>query len=451
MERQREQGREHWKGSGESGVADSYKNLHRDGMRTTFTGYNSLTGDGVILAILREGKVVTQAVAGDRVDIITDQTPFYGESGGQAGDSGSLSAAEASVTILDTSRPFSDLVVHHTEVREGSLAVGDTVTLQVAVDERKDTARNHTATHLLQAALRQVLGEHVNQAGSLVEPGRLRFDFTHFTAMTSDEIRQVEELVNGWIMENDQVSCAEMGMQEAIDQGATALFDEKYGDAVRVVSVGSISMELCGGTHVGASGDIGLFKVLSEAGIAAGVRRIEAATGRNALALVRRYEDDRRALATLMKADGDQTVDRVEKLLVRQRELQREVEILQAKINAAQSGDLLSQRTQVGDVTLLAVQVAVPDTKGLRDMADQLRDRIGSGVLVLGAELDGKAALLVAVTPDLTARFKAGDLVGKLAPIVGGRGGGKPELAQAGGSDPGNIPAALAAAAACLV
>ena len=239
-------------------------------------------------------------------------------------------------------------------------------------------------------------------------------------------------------------------MQEAIDRGATALFDEKYGDSVRVVTVGAISMELCGGTHVSASGDIGLFKIVSEAGIAAGVRRIEAATGRNALMAVRRMEDDRRAIATLVKGDVDQAVDRVEKLLVRQKELQREVDTLQSKLNAVQSGDLMSACATVAGVSVLATQVTVEDSKALRDLADQLRDRIGSGIIVLGAAIDGKAALLVAITSDLTERFKAGQLIGQLAPIVGGRGGGKPELAQAGGSDPSRIPDALAAVAGLL-
>ena len=450
MERQRELGREHWKGSGAAGIADVYKELHNRGLHSSFVGYNALTTFSSVTALLREGAEVTTLTAGDRADLICESTPFYGESGGQAGDTGSISSGSAHLEVLSTSRPFTDLVVHHVLVKEGSIKTGDGINLTVAVDERRATTRNHTATHLLQAALRTVLGDHIKQAGSLVEPDRLRFDFTHFTAMTAEELQQVEDLVNGWIMDNAELAISEMGMQEAVESGATALFDEKYGDTVRVVRVGEVSSELCGGTHVRAAGDIGLFKILSEGGIAAGVRRIEGATGFNALRLVRKLEQERLAVADLLKADSNRLVDRVEKLIERQRELQREVDVLQGKLNAAQSGDLLAQVQEVNGTRLLAVQVQVADVKALRDLADQLRDKLESGVLVLGAELDGKANLLVAVTKDLTGRFKAGELVAKLAPIVGGRGGGKPEMAQAGGSQPKKLTEALAAATGLL-
>lgn len=450
MERQRELGREHWKGSGATGIADVYKELHNRGLRSSFVGYSALTTFSSVTALVRDGVEVTALTAGDRADLICESTPFYGESGGQAGDTGSISSGSAHLEVVSTARPFADLVVHQVLVKEGNISVGDGINLTVAVDERKATARNHTATHLLQAALRKVLGDHIKQAGSLVEPDRLRFDFTHFTATTAEELQQVEDLVNGWIMQNAELVVCEMGMQEAVDSGATALFDEKYGDTVRVVRVGDVSAELCGGTHVRAAGDIGLFKILSEAGIAAGVRRIEGATGFNALRLVRRLEQERQTLADLLKADSSKLVDRVEKLVDRQRELQREIEALQGKLNAVQSGDLLAQMQEVNGTRLLAVEVQVADVKALRDLADQLRDKLESGVLVLGAELDGKANLLVAVTRDLTSRFKAGELVGKLAPIVGGRGGGKPELAQAGGAQPEKLAEALAAAAGLL-
>jgi alanyl-tRNA synthetase len=328
--------------------------------------------------------------------------------------------------------------------------VGNAADLKVSRTVRDDTCRNHTATHLLQSALRQVLGEHVKQAGSLVSQGRLRFDFTHFAAVTDEELRQIETIVNRFVMANDQVVTREMDIAEAIESGATALFDEKYGDSVRVVRVGEVSMELCGGTHVRAAGDIGLFKIVSEAGIAAGVRRIEALTGFGALDFVRQMEDEQRGIAALLKAEAGNSRDRLEKLLARQRELHREIETLQAKLHVVASGDLLSQLVEVNGLRLLAVKVQVEDIKALRDLSDTLKDRIGEGVIALGAAIDGKANLLVAVTKGLSGTVKAGDIIKRIAPIIGGSGGGKPELAQAGGSLPDKLDEALAAVAAAL-
>jgi alanyl-tRNA synthetase len=336
------------------------------------------------------------------------------------------------------------MIVHHAVVREGALKIGDAADLKVSRTERDATCRNHTATHLLQSALRQVLGEHVKQAGSLVSLDRLRFDFTHFSAVTDEELRRIETIVNSFVMANDQVVTREMNIAEAIEAGATALFDEKYGDSVRVVRVGDVSMELCGGTHVRAAGDIGLFKIVSEAGIAAGVRRIEALTGFGALDFVRQMEDEQRGIAALLKAEAGNSRDRLEKLLARQRDLQREIEALQAKLNVVASGDLLSQAIEVQGVKLLAVQVQVEDIKALRDLSDTLKDRIGDGVIALGAAIAGKANLLVAVTKNLSGSIKAGDIIKQIAPIVGGSGGGKPELAQAGGSQPDKLDEALA-------
>jgi alanyl-tRNA synthetase len=443
MERQRSQAREHWKGSGEEGIADIFKNLHNEGLRTAFTGYDEQSSYSVVSALLIRGTLASEASTGDMVDVITEMTPFYGASGGQAGDTGKISTGGAHLKVTETLRPFTDLIIHRCLVENGTIRTGEAVDLKVDSPERTSTARNHTATHLLQSALRKVLGEHVKQAGSLVEPERLRFDFTHFSAMTPDEIRTVEELVNGFIMENRQVDSREMAATEAIATGATALFGEKYGDRVRVVRVGDISMELCGGTHVSASGDIGFFKIVSEGGIAAGVRRIEALTGTGSFRFVRQLEEEQRQLATVVKAEGGGILDRVERLLAKQKELQREVETLQSQVDAGKSADLLAGIRDIGGVKVLAVKVVVDDIKRLRELADLLKDRIGSGVLALGAEISGKATLLVAVTGDLTGRFKAGELIREMAPLIGGSGGGKPELAQAGGSRTENLPAAL--------
>jgi alanyl-tRNA synthetase len=450
MKRQREQAREHWKGSGTEGIGQVFKELYSRGMRSVFVGYNEMSIIAPVLAILRNGVEVDSACAGETVELITESTPFYGESGGQKGDCGVISTGNAHLDIIGASRPYPDLIVHHAVIKEGTLRKGDAADLKVSRPERAAVARNHTATHLLQTALRKVLGEHVKQAGSLVSGDRLRFDFTHFKAMTNEEILQVETLVNDFVMDNDPVVTTQMDIASAIEAGATALFDEKYGDAVRVVRVGDVSMELCGGTHVRASGDIGLFKIIAETGIAAGVRRIEAQTGVGALAFVRQLEDEQRAMAALLKAEGGNPLERLEKLLVRQKELQREIESLQGKLNAAASGDLLSGAVVVNGVKLLATEVRVEDVKALRDLSDTLKDTIGEGVIVLGAAIGGKANLLVAVTKKLSATIKAGDIVKKLAPMVGGSGGGKPELAQAGGSRPEMLAEALAGASQVL-
>jgi alanyl-tRNA synthetase len=443
MERQRAQARESWKGSGEEGIADIFKQLHNKGARNSFTGYNQRSDYSVIRTIISKGKTVQEAGSGEHVDVITDSTPFYGASGGQVGDKGGISTGGAHLKVLDTLRPFPDLIVHRAVVESGVIKPGDAADLKVDESERSSTARNHTATHLLQSALRQVLGDHVKQAGSLVEPDRLRFDFTHFSAMTADEVKRVEEIVNGYIMMNDPVASREMQVAEAMASGATALFGEKYGEKVRVVKVGEVSMELCGGTHVSSAGNIGFFKILSEAGIAAGVRRIEAVTGFGAVRFVHSLENDQHAIAALVKAEGGGILDKIERVITKQRELQREVDTLRGQLNAGKSADLLSGVREISGIKALAANVPADDVKKLRELADSLRDRLGSGVLALGSEIGGKATLLVTVSSDLVSRFKAGDLIREMAPIIGGNGGGKPEMAQAGGNLPGNLPQAL--------
>jgi alanyl-tRNA synthetase len=314
------------------------------------------------------------------------------------------------------------MIVHRAKVLDGRVRQGDGADLSVADNDRSATARNHTATHLLQSALRGVLGEHVKQAGSLVTPERLRFDFTHFAPLTAGEIERVEEIVNDFIMENSAVNSREMSAKDAMESGAIALFGEKYGDTVRVVRVGEVSSELCGGTHVHAAGNIGFFKIVSETGIAAGVRRIEALTGRGALRHVRQMEEERKKIASLVKAEGGDPAEK------------REIETLQSRLNASASADLLAKAREVSGVKVLAIKVANGDPKGMRELSDTLKERIGSGIIALGGESAGKVNLLVAVTKDLTGRYQAGDLIRKLAPIIGGSGGGKPDLAQAGGT-----------------
>lgn len=446
MERQRLQARENWKGSGEEGLAEIYKTLHGRGVRSSFVGYNEQTAYSAITAILRDGAEVAEAVTGETVEVIVETTPFYGASGGQAGDTGVISTGSACLQVIATSKPFPDLTVHRALVTEGTVKVGDAADLRVATEVRGAAARNHTATHLLQSALRQVLGDHVKQAGSLVTAERLRFDFTHFSAMTVEELRRVENIVNSHVMANADVETHEMAATEAVQSGATALFGEKYGDRVRVVKVGEMSSELCGGTHVRAAGDIGFFKIVGEAGIAAGVRRIEALTGSGALDYVQQLEDDQRSIAALIKAEGGTVLDKVDRLLARQKELQREVEALQARLNASRSADLLAGVRETNGIKVLATKVEVDDPKGLRELADSLKDRLQSGIIVIGCVSAGRANLLVAVTKDLSDRCKAGDIIKSLAPIIGGSGGGKPELAQAGGTKPENLDEALEAA-----
>jgi alanyl-tRNA synthetase len=443
MAEQRKKAREHWKGSGEETIAAVYRQLLESGIKSEFIGYQATRGDSTIRALIKDGEPIDQAVAGDEVEVITSLTPFYGESGGQVGDRGSIVTPGAKLDVTDTLKPLTNLTVHVARVTSGTLKIGEAADLLVDADARQATALNHTATHILQAVLIEVLGNHVKQAGSLVGPERLRFDFTHFSAMSEAELETVERLVNERIRQNRGVQVEEMSADDAIAAGATALFGEKYGDRVRVVSVGDFSMELCGGTHTHAAGDIGLFKIIQESGIAAGVRRIEAATGARALEIIRQQEAVIEQAATLLKSDSSQLESRIRKLLEHQRELERQVESLRGKLQSGQAGQLLDAVREVSGVKILAVKVDSMDGRQLREMADQLRDKLGSGVLVIGCEQEGKANLLVAVSKDLTDRLHAGNLIRRLAELVGGKGGGRPDLAQAGGSNPQQLQAAL--------
>ncbi|CAM4122775.1 alanine--tRNA ligase [Corallococcus sp. ZKHCc1 1396] len=415
---------------------------------TTFLGYEGEghEGEGSVLALVQDGVEVPQVSQGATVDIVLDRTPFYGESGGQLGDSGRI-VAHGGKTVLqvkDAQRPVQGLIVHTAEVTEGTLKVGDMVQTSVDVERRKSIRANHSATHLLHKALKLVLGEHVKQAGSVVAPDFLRFDFSHFSPATQDQLEQVEDLVNTWVRDNAGAQTRIMTLDDAKKSGAVAMFGEKYGDTVRVVTVHPESTELCGGTHVKRSGDIGLFKVTSESGVASGVRRIVAVTGVGALQFVREQEHELKKVAALLRTSPKEVALRVEATQKRVKELERKVEEVAVKAQTASNKDLLGQARDVNGMKVLATRVDPADDKVFRGMADQLRDRIGSGVIAIGGEKDGRAIILVALTKDMVAKgMSAGNLVREMAKEVGGKGGGKADMAQAGGPDAANLPAAL--------
>jgi alanyl-tRNA synthetase len=443
METQRERARESWKGSGEEALREVYKSLAALKLKTEFVGYDRLEAEGKILKIFKGDTEVEKGKGGEEVEVITDRTPFYGESGGQAGDQGVLTRNETRMEISRSTKPLPDVIVHHGTVKSGVLRVGDTLTLRVNPETRGKTALNHTATHLLQAALRQVLGDHVKQAGSLVAPDRFRFDYTHFSPLSEEEIEKVEEIVNSRIRENLPVGVSHIPYKEAIQSGAMALFGEKYGDVVRLVQVGEISAELCGGTHTARSGDIGLFKIFSETGVASGVRRIEAATGQGAWKAVKKEEAELREASALLKAKPGELAERVRRILKQQRELERDFQALQVKMASGKSKDLISSAREVKGVRILSTRVEAKDAKSLREMADRLRDQIKSGILLLGAQGDGKVMLLCAVTPDLAGRYPAQKLIKEIAQMVGGTGGGRADMAQAGGTKTEGLTEAL--------
>jgi len=434
--------RSEWKGSGEQAVGELQKAIAQELGEVKFLGYEAGEAKAQVKALLVNGARAAKAKAGDKVEVVTDATPFYGESGGQVGDTGAITGAGLRVRIEDAQRPVPGLVTHLGVVEQGELAVGDTVLL--AIDEaRRDLVRaNHSATHLLHLALRERLGEHVKQAGSVVGPDHLRFDFAHFQPVTAEELQGIERRVNALVRENAATETAVLSLEEARNTGAMMIFGEKYGDVVRVVRLAA-SKELCGGTHVRRTGDIAFFKIESEESIAAGVRRIVAVTGPAAVALAQRTEEELRKAAALLRAGTFDVAAKIEASQKRVKELERALEEAKGKVATAQSGDLAAQAKAVGDARVLAVKVQ-GDGKALRELADKLRDKLGRGVVALASEQDGKAILLVAVTKDLTAKVKAGDLVKEAAKLVGGSGGGKPDLAQAGGADPSGIEKALA-------
>ncbi|WP_242393376.1 alanine--tRNA ligase [Anaeromyxobacter oryzisoli] len=435
--------RSEWKGSGEEAVGDLHKAIAGELGEVKFLGYEVTKATAEVKALIANGARAAKAGKGDRVEVIAAATPFYGESGGQVGDVGTITGPGGlRIRVDDAQRPVPGLITHVGEVLEGELAVGDRV--ELAVDERRrDLVRaNHSATHLLQFALREALGEHVKQAGSVVAPDYLRFDFSHFQPLTAEQLNTVERRVNELVRENVETETAVLELEKARQVGAMMIFGEKYGDVVRVVRIGP-SKELCGGTHVRRTGDIAYFKIASEESIAAGVRRVVALTGPKAVEAAQREADELRQAAALLKAGALEVAQKIEQSQRRTKELERALEDAKSRIAAAQSGDLAAQAKEIGGAKVLAVKVQ-GDGKALRELADKLRDRLGKGVVALGAEHDGKAILLVAVTKDLTGKLKAGDLVKQAAKLVGGSGGGKPDLAQAGGSDPSGLERALA-------
>ncbi len=447
MEVQRAQSKKSWKGSAMATMGAGVQVLLDKGQRSQFVGYTTRHHNSEIVGLVDQaGEALTTASSGAQVSIICPETPFYAESGGQAGDRGVIITAAGKAKVANTVSVGEGLILQQAEVVEGSIALGEKVELKVAEGRRQRTANNHTATHLLQAALVDVLGEHVKQSGSLVESNRLRFDFTNFAPLTPEEMTRVEKIVNDEIRANTSVNTDLLGREQAIEQGATALFGEKYDEKVRVVSVGKFSKELCGGTHVGATGEIGLFKIVSESGIAAGVRRIEAVTGPEALARFQQAEEQLLTLAGLVKAAPEEMQTKLEKILARQKELEKEVGALNAKLSVNDLDSMLGAAQEVAGVKLLVSQITIDSPKTMREVGDKVRDKMGSGIAVLGGAFEGKVSLLAIVSKDLTKRFHAGNLVKELAAKVGGGGGGRPDMAQAGGTMVDKLPEALKSA-----
>jgi alanyl-tRNA synthetase len=437
MEEQRTRGRD----AREATSMDAKIQLDRP---VSFIGYDRLDGESNILAIYSDGNGKPEAVEGEEVDVITAETPFYGESGGQVGDRGTIRTARGDIMeVTDAQHPTPQLTVHRGRVKKGRIQIGDAVQLAVDSKFRRRTALNHSATHILHAVLRRELGDHVRQAGSLVSPERLRFDFNHTGAIPDEKLAAIEAHVNRHIREDAGVSVQESSYEEAIRHGALAFFGDKYGDRVRVVKIGDFSTELCGGTHIQRSGEIGIFKLPFESGVAAGVRRVEAFTGEGALDLIRNYEQKLKEIGNLVRGSTDDTVEKVKKLLDRQKELEREIQKLRGQFEKDQIPELLAKKQSVDGTNVLVSQVDGVDAKQLRDMVDQLKDRLGSGVVVLASAGESNVNLVASVSADLTRRYHAGNIIKELARMVGGGGGGRPDFAQAGGKEPAKIDAAL--------
>lgn len=442
MEMQRERARASWVGE-EEAVSSIYRELLSETGKTEFAGYDTMQTESVVKAILKEGKVVKEASKDEEVEVFLDKTPFYGESGGQVGDTGEMSSDGFRASVTDTKKVIEGLHSHIIKIKDGKLRVWDRVICRVDTQRRKAIMSNHTATHLLQASLQNIIGEHVKQAGSLVAPDRLRFDFTHFFPLSPDEIKGIEDTVNQKILENTNVEISVMDIKNAIASGATALFGEKYGETVRVVKVPGVSSELCGGTHCKATGDIGPFVIVSEGSVASGIRRIEALTGMSAFDYFRKEDEELRKISDMLKTE--KPIERVEKLLADMKEMEREAERLKGRAASESSAALMEKAMDIDGTKVISCRVDDLEKKDLRILADNLKDKLGSGVIVLASVRNGEAAFLSMVTKDLTKKIKAGEILKKVAEIAGGRGGGKPEMAEGGTKDIAKLDKALEA------
>jgi alanyl-tRNA synthetase len=437
MEEQRARGRE----ARESTSMESKIQLDQP---VCFIGYDRLEGESSVLAIYANGAGRSEAVEGEEIELLTAETPFYGESGGQIGDRGTITTARGDVIeVMDTHHPTPQLTAHRSKVKKGRVQVGDKVQLTVDPKHRQKTRLNHSATHILHSVLRRELGQHVRQAGSLVTPERLRFDFSHTGAIADEQLSQIETQVNRHVREDAGVSIQEVSYDEAIRHGALAFFGDKYGDRVRVVKIGDFSTELCGGTHVRASGEIGIFKLQSESGVAAGVRRVEAFTGEGALDLIHSYEQRLKEIGQLVRGSSDDAVDKIKKLLERQKELEKEIDKLRGQYEKDQIPELLAKQSAVNSTKFLISQVDGVDAKQLREIADQLKEKLGAAVIVLASAGEANVNLVASVGKELTKQYHAGNIIKELAGLVGGGGGGRPDFAQAGGKEPAKIDAAL--------
>jgi alanyl-tRNA synthetase len=439
MELQKTKARASWVGAEEEETAGIYREILKKSGATEFLGYDSLQSESIVISILKNGESVDEAHEGDEVEVILDRTPFYGESGGQAGDTGVIKADAARLEVTGTTKSH-NLMLHAATVTKGTITAGSTVFASVDEASRSAIKRNHTATHLLHAALKEVLGDHIKQAGSLVAPDRLRFDFNHFFAMDDREVSEVERIVNEKVIENIPVDVSETSLDDAISKGVVALFGEKYGEKVRVVKAGEFSAELCGGTHCGATGEIGLFKITSEGSVAAGIRRIEALTGLSALEFIKKEEEELNRTAALLKTGSMNVYDRAGRLVSDLRQLEKELERLRSSAATQDMEGILDKAVEVDSIKVLSYKLEGLDMKTLRDLADKLKDKLGSGIIVLGSSHNGQASYVSAVTKDLTNRFNAGKILKK---VTGGKGGGRADMAQGGTKETAGIDMAI--------